>query len=61
MTDHAERPPEPTIADLLDRIDALERKLAPEPPPSLNDLLRKQANDHRARSTLTVSTRKEGA
>lgn len=56
---------EPTIGDLLERIDQLERKLAPEPPPSLSDLLREQANEQRAKNTLTLmlddTTRKEGA
>ncbi len=64
MSDTTTRDHEPTIGDLLERIDQLERRLAPEPPPSLNDLLREQANEHRSRNTLTGTinnTRKEGA
>lgn len=62
MTDHHAEEQEPTLKTLLERIDQLEQRLAPEPPPSLNDLLREQANEQRAKNTLTLTldtTRKE--
>lgn len=45
---------EPTIRDLLERIDQLERKLAPNDTTELNNVLRDMARDTSEKPRLTI-------
>lgn len=44
---------QPTMTDLMKRIDELEQKLAPPPKPDMNQLLRQQIAATRAKTTIT--------
>lgn len=45
---------EPTVADLLQRIDQLEAKLIPPPKPDLNELLRDMVDKKLSRNRIDV-------